>query len=559
MAEVQLPPGVPDFESFVKERQAELTTKKKEKKRSGIPFWPNFAAVKGAGASAQLAAAIASKVGMMAAFAVVSAVVGGAGLAHRFNLQRESEDFKKKQFQTSLLREHVLQENQKAKANIGSAVPSVDGVRSDTIGFVKAGEFAAPNPADAAAAAAAAAGAAAGSGSKDGDGAKKGDEAPVGMDPNAIAAQMAAQAAGAPGGAGSRGGNGAGSGGFGKLSSGMGGGMRGGGGMSGGVGRGFDQGNMHNNMLAKSQGMKSGDAGANITKSGTRKGQMRNWVSRRNMTANARNGSDAAKLRAMAADMSANRGATADKASAANTASWEAAAPAPQQVSGPGASAPAAQSGGGGFSNPEAAEGGPTFGATNPGDVDTGATVPEVPAFENVTPYQWAVDIAKILMILITVLAAFIAILQATGIGNTIVPTIVSIIAALGGVLALLGVYMLAMGQYLQGTLWTVVGGLVAGLAIAGGAFTGAVHSVIFPYFGSMSTLLLGGVGAATADVAHESDTEDDVDKHKRDYRKKYGVDPDTKRVANPDKWDKRYGKGSADAYNDQRQYDDMS
>lgn len=556
MAQVELPPGVPDFETFVKERQAELTTKKKEKKRSGIPFWPNFAATKGAGASAQIAAALASKVGMMAVFGAVSAVVGGAGLFHRLQIQREAEGLKKKQFQTSLLRDHIIQQNQQAKANIGSAVPSIDGVRNDTIGFVKAGELAAPSAADAAAAAAAEA-AKNGDGAKDGDGAK-GDEAPAGMDPNAIAAQMMGQAQGAQGAGGARGGSGAGGAAFGKLSQGLG-GMRGGGGMSGGVGRGFDQGNMQNSMLAKAQAMKSGDSGASITKSLTRKGKMRSLVSRRNITAKARGSGDAAKLRAMSADMAANRTGTADKAAAANTASWEAAAPGGQQVSGPAASAPSAQTGGSSFGFPEQAEGGPVFAGGNPADVDLGAQVPTIPDFENVTPYQWAVDIAKMLMMVITALAAFIVVCNLTGIGSTIVPTIISIIAALGGILALLGIYMVAMGQYVQGTIWTVLGGVVAGLALAAGAFTGVAQEVIMPYFMSVSTLLLGGAGAATANLAHETDTEDDVEEHKKNYRKKYGVDPDTKRVANPEKWDKRYGDGSAQEYNDQRQYDDMS
>ncbi|MBI5200397.1 MAG: hypothetical protein HY925_02325 [Elusimicrobia bacterium] len=208
---------------------------------------------------------------------------------------------------------------------------------------------------------------------------------------------------------------------------------------------------------------------------------------------------------------------------------------------------------------PEGAEGGPTFGTADAGDVDPGANVPEVPAFENVTPYQWAVTLAKFLCYALCVLGLIMAVLQKFIAYPGVLAAFkacLMIVEALAAVLTLLGIYMIAMGQYWQGTMYTIIGGVALVVAMLNPETIAANEGMALQTAG----LALGAAGGGMlADTAHEGDTDDDVAKHKSDYRKKYGVDPDTKRVVNPEKWDKRYGKGSADAYNDQRQYDDMS
>lgn len=554
MAHKEAVPEIPDFEAYFSQRRAEVSPKKKERKGAGLPWWPNFAATKGLGVGAQVASVLASKAGILLVCMSLSATAGVLGLAQKNRLRAEEEAMKRKQFQASLLRDHILKQNAQIKAGI----PTVDRARNDTLGYVSAGSLAAPTAGDGAANAAGAAGAA---GSGDGKGAgeaggSKKEEGPGAMDPNALAAEMMAKAGGAQGAAGAAAGAGAGN--FGRLSQGMGGGMRGGAGMSGGVGRGFDQMGMRNAMLAKAQAFRGGNE-AGLMDNKVRRGNPRKWEARGSRTAAARSSATAKRLAKMSADMNANRTGDVAKTASANTAAWENSAAPGMVTSGPGASTPGAggQSGGGIGAFPGEQEGGPIN--AGPGDVGgLASSVPTIPDYVNATPYQWAVDLAKMLMIAILALSVIIMIMKATVIGNAYIPMLLNVLAGLGAILGILGVYMMAMDQYAQGMLWTVIGGAVTVLALAApSAVTAGAKSIAIGWQGFVIPLL-GAAGWGMGDSANSSDTDGFREEEKANYRKKYGVDPESKKVLNREKFDERYGEGAAERWDDQRQYDDM-
>ena len=135
------------------------------------------------------------------------------------------------------------------------------------------------------------------------------------------------------------------------------------------------------------------------------------------------------------------------------------------------ASAPGLSSSGGGLNSAGAGltpgEGGPAMGGSAGGGGSSLTNVPDIPAYANVTPYQWAIDIGKMLMLVIMVLAIVSAIAKKFHLfGAGVLKMIYGITAALGAILALLGVYMLAMGQFLQGGIWTILGSVTAIIAL---------------------------------------------------------------------------------------------
>lgn len=554
MARRQAGPEIPDFDAFLKDRQTEVAERKKEKRRGALPWWPNLAATKGLGVGAKAAALVASKAGFLVMTMALAAGAGVVGLAQRGRLQAEADAMKKKQFEASLLREHILKQNTAPK----SAMPTIDKARGDTFGFVSSGGLSGPQPGEGAAGASGADAAAASADAKAGGeaaGAKE-QEGAQNVDPNAMAAELMAQA-------GARNAAGAAAGGrnadFGKLSQGMGGGMRGGGGLAGGVGRGFDQMSMKNAMLARAESFKGGNQ-ASVMDNKLRKGNARKWEARGGKTAQARASASANRLRQMAGTMAANRSADVSKAATANTSAWEQAAAPGQVTTGAGASIPGASgpsnAGIGGF--PGDNEGGPVN--MGPGDIgtDLASNVPNVPEYKNATLYQWAVDLAKMLMIAIMVLSAIIMIMKATVIGNSMIPMLTNIVAGMGAIVGILGVYMMAMGQYAQGMLWTVIGGAVTLLALASPtAVEGGSESIAIGWQGFVMPLL-GGAGWAAGGAANDADVSDFRNTEKDNYRKKYGVDPDTKEVINREKFDDRHGEGAADRYDEQKKFDDM-
>lgn len=554
MARRHAGPEIPDFDAFLKVRQNEVVERKKEKKRGALPWWPNLAATKGLGVGAKAAALVASKAGFLIMTMALAAGAGVFGLAQRGRLQAEADAMKKKQFEASLLREHILKQNAAPK----NAMPTVDRARGDTFGFVSAGGLSGPQAGEGAAGAAgadASAGAADGKAGAEAGGAKE-QEGAQNADPNAMAAELMAQA-------GARNAAGAAAGGrnadFGKLSQGMGGGMRGGGGLAGGVGRGFDQMSMKNAMLARAESFKGGNP-AGIMDNKLRKGNARKWEARGGKTAQARASASANRLRQMAGTMAANRTGDVAKAATANTAAWEQTAAPGQITTGAGASIPGASGPGnagvGAF--PGDNEGGPMN--MGPGDVggDLASNVPNVPEYRNATPYQWAVDLAKLLMIAIMVLSLIIMAMKATVIGNAYIPMLTNIVAGMGAILGILGVYMMAMSQYAQGMLWTVIGGAVTLLALAAPTAVSEGSKGIAIGWQGFVLPLLGGAGWAAGGAAHDSDVEGFRNTEKDNYRKEYGVDPDTKEVLNREKFDGRHGEGAADRWDEQRKFDDM-
>lgn len=536
---------IPDFQTFIKQRKQG----KKEKRRFGIPWWPNLSAVQGLGFGAQLGAVLGSGVGISALCVAMCVTAGAVGLIQKNRIRAQRDAIKKKQFEASLLRDHILKHGDKMK----SAVPTVDGARNDTVGFVFGGGLPGEGVEGGTPTGQALTGEPAGEGKGAGEagGAKDGDGAAP-MDPNALAAQMMAQAGGADAAAGAKAAAGAAASSIGKLSQGMGGG-RSGGGMTAGGGRGMSADLRNAAALGKAQGFRGGQE-AGLKDNKLRRGNPRKWEARGSRTAAARSGATAKRLARMAADMSANRTGDVAKAASANTAAWEKSAAPGQVTQGPGAAIPGASgdSGGGVGAFPTAPEGGPV----NVGDdFDTGdlkTNVPTIPDYQEATPYQWAVDLAKMLIYGIIAASLIVAALRATGYGLAAVPAIIKAIALMGGLLAALGVYMIAMDQYWQGTMYTILGGIVAITALAA------------PETQSISATKTALAGAAMAlpllvtDAAYEADTEDFIKEEEDNYRKQYGVDPKTKQVLNRQKFDDRYGEGAADDWDKQRQYDDM-
>ena len=535
MAEQPIEFDIPDFDSFLKERADD----KKEKKRAGIPWWPNFAAARGMGVASQIAVTLASKLGLLAIFGAISVGAAGAGLVQRSHVRAQVADQKAKQFNMSLLRDHIIQHNQEMK----SRLPTLDTARKDTLGFVYRGDgIDNPNasPADAAKAAEAAGKAEAAKATED----TAKTAAPPAPDQNAMMAAMMAQAQGAQGAAGAQGGMGSGR--FGRMSSGFG-ALKGGAGMAGGVGRGFDNLNMKNQLLAKGSGIRGGvEAGVGSNPLG--KGAARNWVAAGPKTSGVRNATDANRLRSMSALMAANRPGDVTKAAAANNAAWDAAAPTGQSIQGAGASAPGI-SGGPSSSVPDVGgpgEGGPTSIGGGDANADIAPNVPDVPEFKNVTPYQWAVDLAKIILAAALVVAVVAFCSKWIPLyGAAIYGACVAILMVLGGLLAAFGAYMVSMGQTLQGLVWT---GMGVTMLIAA-ATNPAAGTLAWAWAALAGAPILGFLAS---DSAHDSDNSDAEKKARDDYEKKWGVDSKTGQVPDKNKaqFDERYGKGAADQYN---------
>ncbi|MBI4423022.1 MAG: hypothetical protein HY554_04815 [Elusimicrobia bacterium] len=564
MPKVNLPPGVPDFESWLKQRQSEQSSRKRER-RGAAPWLPDFSAVKGAGFAAHASAALGSKLGMLALFGLLGSGAAGVGVVNRNRLLHEQEAAKKKQFQTQLLRDHILREHEALK----KAVPTKDGVRNDTLGFVSQGNLPVSGNADPSA------GADAAKAAEDAAAAKAAQEeaaAPeAAPDPNAMAQAMLAQAqtqgvnpaAGAEAAAGR---------GFGQLSAGLG-GMRGGGGMAGGIGRGFDAPKLSNALMGKVQGMKPGADPQGLMDNRARKGVKAKWAANRGVTASARTSKAASKLRQMQTSMAANRNAEVGKSAAANTAAWESIAAPGQAITGAGAAAPiAAAPGGGGAIQPMAAgEGGPmSVGSGSGNDLPT---VPEIEAYENVTPYQNLITMAKMIMLAITALSIAILAAKFFGFfGAPLIAALVKVVAGLGAILAILGVVMIGMGQTAQGTLYTVIGAMVAVLAMisphavqAGTTATGEATKVLVASKLSLTAGMLGTTAAGAAgfggDLAMEKGEAGAYDQSeaKNEYKKKWGIDPDTGKVLNESKFDRRYGEGATEAWNENSDLNDMT
>ena len=536
---------IPDFETFIKTRQA-VVNDKKEKKRGGLPWWPNLAATRGMGVGAQIGAAFASKIGFLTFFALIGTVAAGGGLWQQARVRAQQDTLKSKQFNMAILRDHIIRQNEELKI----AKPKVDHVRNDTLGFVYRGEgLDNPNASvDAAKAAAEAAAKAEADKVKEGDKAKE----PGSPDPNAMAAAMMQQAqgtrdgAGAPGAAGARAAS--------RLGAGFG-ALKGGAGMSGGVGRGFDNLNMRNSTLGKGDGLRA-SAAAGLGSNPLGKGAPRNWQAARNVTSGARSAIDANRLRGMQGLMAANRSGDVTKAAAANSQAWDASAAPGQSIQGAGAAIPGAAGPSG--SAPEATaapEGGPmdVSSGNNP-DIST-ANVPDIPGYQDAVPYQWAITIAKMLMAAIFLVSLYILAAKAfpTIASPGIIAACETAIAIMGGLLAVLGLYMISMQQYLQGTIWTVLGAGVAILALAAPVTAGVAVPLIQGYAGATVAALgaAGGFIGQTAgiDPANEQASKDD-------YQKKYGVNPDTNQVdpKNQAAFDDQYGKGAAENWNKSHQ-----
>ena len=388
----------------------------------------------------------------------------------------------KRRFNAQLLRDNVLRQN----AEMSAAVPAARRSASDSLRFVVAGQTTAlPDPFVAAAARYGAAADPAGKGAADaaaeGKTAKEGERAIA----QALLAQAQETTPGTPdGGLKDALNNTFGNGGGFRLTS-----SRTGTGMSSGIYRSFDAPHMKNSLLEKTGALKNAAQAAAVSNP-LAKGSPRVWVAARQISAAARTGAYASRLRQMSALMTANRGGQAERPAAAMTAAWDASA-APNGIIQGGAASPAGAPAAAPASTPQTGESGPIA-----NDSETAApapaAVPDVPSDHNVTPYQWAIDLAKILLVVILVLSIVIEVCRDGILTEEAVAALEAIVAVCGALLAALGIYMMAaMGQTMQGLMYTAIGAIVCALALAGPEATqGGMLATAWPIAAAILSLI---------------------------------------------------------------------
>jgi hypothetical protein len=235
---------------------------------------------------------------------------------------------------------------------------------------------------------------------------------------------------------------------FGSLSTSFGGGLAGGSGLAGGVGRGFSNADLNNKASAgKVSAMRSAATRTSMSKARpARNTGTRGLASRQLSNANA------LSRQAAGASGPENSAQAADAAFNANNGAGNV-------ISGPGVGNGGGSGVGdsGGSTNPNT--GGPVGGQDDP------YQAPATPAGKNVTKWQGMVDMAKMLLMVLTVLGLLALILEKTGYGAALLPVIYGAMVAVGAIVALLGIAIMAMGQYLQGAIFTAIGAIAAYLA----------------------------------------------------------------------------------------------
>ncbi len=237
---------------------------------------------------------------------------------------------------------------------------------------------------------------------------------------------------------------------YGTLSSsfGGGGGLAGGSGLAGGVTRGFSNATLNNKGSGGKMASMRGGSNPSISRgSKARPGRSNNKGFARRQLGNAHTLSRQA--------VTTGKGETSAQAASS---AFDNNAGAGNVISGPGVGDGKGGSGldSGGSVNPN------TGGAINPNDE---AAPIASPKGKNATKYQMLVNIALVLMAVLAVLGVLAWALKGTGPGATMLPIIYAAMMAVGAMVAMLGVAIMAQGQMLQGGIFTAVGAIAAYLA----------------------------------------------------------------------------------------------
>lgn len=274
--------------------------------------------------------------------------------------------------------------------------------------------------------------------------------APAGMDPNALVKGMAGDGKDAKSGPfGKK---------FGALSSsfGGGGGLAGGAGLAGGVNRGFSNATLNTKGSGGKMGsMRSGSnpsmskgtrakAGANNNKGFARR-QLANAHSLSRQAVTTGKGETAAQAASSAFDNNSGAG---------------------NVITGPGVG-----QGTGGTGAESGGSVNPGGGGSSGAPIDSNADAANIPnqRGKNVTKYQGLINAALALLAVVAILAAITLILEKIydpwGIAQTMANILKMAMMAVGAIVALLGVAIMAQGQPLQGGILTAVGGFMAVMA----------------------------------------------------------------------------------------------
>lgn len=461
------------------------STDKDEKKGGALPPWMTGSARVGSGlgsgGSSAAGGGLARFLGLLAGPKAIVAMTVAGGLAMGMGIVSTISE----PTQPSLAQRF---HNQKVKTDAPSAsLPGMPGEYKSALNMAQqanTGFFADPNAAAAAAGdqvAESASDAPADTDPAAPEGVAKGEAA--GEDPKDLAAAFAGQKNSKAG---------LGSGKFGKLSSGMGGGgmrLAGGSGMSGGIGGTFKQQGLTNSKMGDLRAL-SGANRAQVT---------RGKMSASNLGKSALKGATGKRLDKMNRAMGNAATGSATEAAATHTQQWDAAAPTGAGITGAGAGG---VSGGGQFSGDEGmGSGGPLD--QNSSNPSTSANeVQDIGDTTNVTPYQSQMTMAQGMLMLASGIIIVLGILgKTTGWGDAITFGGMSAIKAalMGAAMALAAAAaaigaMVAMkyGQTMQGGAVALGGTITAGAAAM--AFFGADG---IPAWG----LVLAGVAGMAASM----------------------------------------------------------
>jgi hypothetical protein len=300
---------------------------------------------------------------------------------------------------------------------------------------------------------------------------------------------------------------------FGQLSSGLGGGgskLSGGSGMSSGIGGKF-KGGLSNSRLRKNSSTKS------LSK-GRKAGKGRSKVAARGQGASLRTGANGRRLSGMQQAMAANRPAGGETQAAEHSRQWDSAS----TTGGGQSTGGAGTTVGDDFSDTEGGGIGSSIDTSPGASPNTDVTdVPGTGSGDNVTPYQGMVDMAVAMLGLASALNLIAFILGVASNGSSVLPPVAAalrtaamwlsgIAAVLAGIVALMGLAIMSQGQTGQGTMFTIVGGVVSALSAVAAfgvnpqaAATGEMAKVaVVPLVASIGATLIGtggAIGGATA------------------------------------------------------------
>lgn len=311
--------------------------------------------------------------------------------------------------------------------------------------------------------------------------------APAGMDPNALMKGVAGDNKDKAGPFGKK---------FGALSSSLGGGgLAGGAGLAGGVGRGFVNPELKTKGFTGKSAAMRGGASPSISKAAkARPGASNNKGFARRQLSNA----FALSRQASSASKPEGTAQTASQAFDNNTGAGNV-------ISGPGVGNGSGAGGGDAGGNVNPTNGG---GAINPND--EAAPIANQKG-RNVTAYQGLVDIALVLLAIASLLSIILAVVKYmawTPWGLAVQNALMMALMAIGAIVALLGVAIMAQGQTLQGGIIAISGVMTAGFAyLSNGAFAAdtlaqysagwMVASAVSSLGGIAGGLMTGGKGGA--------------------------------------------------------------